>query len=357
MYFILFAIPSVLVTLYGFYIYQKKNGNLTNVRSWRIPDNVTIGELAISLVINFAIAAIGIFLMKLYVLGALGDFHTVVGQVTDKQQVKVSCSHSYACNCRQVCSGSGDTRSCSTVCDTCYEHSYDWDWRVFTTVGNHNIRRVDRRGTDEPPRWTAVEIGEHAATERSFTNYLLGDESSLFVTNAIAAPMSRPRVYDYYRINLVIGGDSGLNDFVNNWAKSKRITPFVVIVKDKDPSYFESIMKSFKGGKITDVIFVYSVGDDNLVQWMNVGTYARGFRNNLMISETVNLSLNREFSRELVEEQLNFAHGRYQFVPAAEFEEKKHLVDVPWYVIIMILIVNVIVSIYIHYYMAKNEVV
>src|SRR6185369_625968 len=61
------------------------------------------------------------------------------GQVTSKTQDRVSCSHDYKCRCRSetTCTGSGKNRSCtsSTVCDTCYEHSYDVDWAVHASTG------------------------------------------------------------------------------------------------------------------------------------------------------------------------------------------------------------------------------
>lgn len=76
------------------------------------------------------------------------------GRVAKKYSERVSCEHSYQCHCRQECSGSGKNRSCSEVCDTCYEHSYDVSWRVVTTNSEMiTIARVNRQGTQEPGRW------------------------------------------------------------------------------------------------------------------------------------------------------------------------------------------------------------
>lgn len=356
MYFILFAIPSIIVSMVGFYIYQKKNEGHSSRSRWHRPDDITIKELVISLTVNLAFAAIGILLIKGYVAGQMYDTYTVVGKVTGKSQEWVSCEHSYTCNCREVCSGSGESRSCTTQCDTCYEHSNDWDWRVNTTVGDLNIARVDRRGIHEPQRWTDVVIGEPAADTRSYLNYLLADESSLFMSAATPAPISRPSVHDYYRFNHVVGGDKELAHMVSEWAVHKAFTPIVVITKNKESSYFDSVVRSFNGGKMNDVVLVYSVGDDNKVQWMNVGTYALNYKNNMMVSDVINLSLGQEFTNQLVIDQLNKAHGLFVQVPNTEFEEKKHLVPIPWYVILTILVLNVALSIGIHVYMARHEV-
>lgn len=357
MYFILFAIPSILVTMITFYFHQRRAPGTQKRRPWYKPDTVTIKELILSLVINLAIAGIGVLLIKVYVAGQMYDTYTVVGKVTDKAQVYVSCEHPYSCNCRQVCSGSGDSRTCSTVCDTCYEHSNDWDWRVHTTVGDLNIARVDRRGIHEPQRWTDVIIGEPAADTRSYQNYLLADESSLFRSTAKPAPISRPDVHDYYRFKHVKGGSNELEEQVSQWAVHKSFTPHVIIVKNKDASYFDSIVRSFNGGKLNDVLFVYSIDDDNMIQWMDIGTYALNYKNNMMISETINLSLGQPFSEELVMTQLNKAHSSFKQVPSTEFEEKKHLVSIPWYVIMIIMLLNLAVSIGIHIYVARNNVV
>ncbi|MBI4142995.1 hypothetical protein HY480_03920, partial [Candidatus Uhrbacteria bacterium] len=42
------------------------------------------------------------------------------GTITSKTTDRMQCCHSYSCDCRQVCHGSGNERSCHTECDTCY---------------------------------------------------------------------------------------------------------------------------------------------------------------------------------------------------------------------------------------------
>ncbi len=79
--------------------------------------------------------------------GQMADVEIWNGEVTKKQRTLVSCSHSYQCNCRQTCSGSGSNQSCTQICDTCYEHSNDWDWDVSSTAGNFTIDRIDRQGS------------------------------------------------------------------------------------------------------------------------------------------------------------------------------------------------------------------
>ncbi len=90
--------------------------------------------------------------------GGMHDTETWNSYVVTKEREEVSCSHSYSCNCLQVCSSdSNGGSSCHTQCDTCYEHSYDVDWVVQDTIGDFRISRIDRRGLGEPPRWTSVQ--------------------------------------------------------------------------------------------------------------------------------------------------------------------------------------------------------
>src|SRR5574342_424492 len=103
------------------------------------------------------------------------------GVVTGKEQNTVSCSHSYQCNCRQSCTGSGKNQSCTTVCDTCYEHSHDYDWDVYTSINDTiTIDRVDRQGVNEPSLWTAVKMGEPVSVTHSYKNYIKASPGTLF---------------------------------------------------------------------------------------------------------------------------------------------------------------------------------
>src|SRR5690348_3424388 len=76
------------------------------------------------------------------------DYQVINGEVTGKEQNRVSCEHSYECNCRQEsyeCGDSKNSRTCyRRVCDTCYEHSHDYDWDVYSNIGTFTIDRIDR---------------------------------------------------------------------------------------------------------------------------------------------------------------------------------------------------------------------
>ena len=209
------------------------------------------------------------------------------GVVSGKEQVRVSCSHSYSCNCREVCSGSGNNRSCSTVCDTCYEHSYDYDWRVYTSNGETvEIDRIDRQGTQEPPRWTAVRMGEPTSLEHSYTNYIKASPGSLFRHQGLKEKYAKTlpdypgNVYDYYRLDRLVTVGLSLPDaaawnrdltHINSiLGRPKQVNIIVVLVRDQPQDWYYALEEHWIGGKKNDAILVVGVDSELRPQWTTV---------------------------------------------------------------------------------------
>ena len=252
-------------------------------------------------VVQSAVATVlgGIILLCIYHKD-LGDFAILNGQVTGKKSEKVNCEHSYTCNCVTTCSGSGSSRTCSTICQTCYEHSYDIDWNVFTSVGNLTIDRVNRQGTKEPPRWTAVLPGEPASRTESYRNYLKASPASLFAMGEIENDKIKyaglfptyPRVYDYYRYNRVIQIKTSypqateLNNTLNMELRTlgiqKQVNILVVFVKTTDPQYRFAFERHWLGGKKNDVIILFGMDDERKLSWTDVITFGKNSGNEML---------------------------------------------------------------------------
>ncbi len=231
----------------------------------------------------------------------MSDISIMNGQVTAKERVKVSCGHSYRCRCYTSCSGSGKSRSCTQHCSTCYEHGYDVDWRVSTSVGNLEIERVNRQGTKEPPRWTAVLIGEPASRTDSYRNWLKASPSSLFAMNEMKndavkykgiLPSSYPRVYDYYRYNRVLQlGTSypqanelnnSLNMELRTLGPAKQVNIITVFVNTTDPLYRYAFERQWLGGKKNDVIVLFGLDKERKFNWVDVITIGKNSGNEYM---------------------------------------------------------------------------
>lgn len=299
--------------------------------------------LVLGVVLLFNVAGMG-----LSFCGAAHDTEILNGSVTGKEKNRVSCSHSYQCRCRMVtsCTGSGKNRHCSTSqkCDTCYEHAYDIDWDVRTTVGSVTINRVDRQGLQEPERWTKVRIGEPASREHFYINYIKAAPGSVLRMNAQTGFETLlpkyPEVYDYYRANhiVTVGGASVPNQVAmqerlgsinGKLGPSKEVDIIFVVAKVKDPAYHYALQQHWLGGKKNDLIVILGVPNDNTVEWatvmswsdaellkvqlrdaiLEIGTLDR-FLEMLDVTEQM---VGKQFHRKPMED---FAYLRYQYSPS-----------------------------------------
>ncbi|WPJ72092.1 hypothetical protein DEEACLCL_00075 [Salmonella phage CRW-SP2] len=228
------------------------------------------------------------------------DSEILNGYITGKSRDKVSCSHSYECMCYYTtsCSGSGSNRSCTRTrhCSTCYEHSYDVDWDVKTTVGDFSIDRIDRQGVKEPPRWAQVQIGEPAAQPHDYMNYVKGNKDSLFSKSdqQFAEKFkdhipAYPRIYDYYRVSRVLnmtGMDLPVdywNDYLNNTLKTlgaaKQVNIVWVVTSGQPVEYFQGLIYAWDGGKKNDVIVVTDITKDMKINWGKSTSFVDGMNN------------------------------------------------------------------------------
>lgn len=225
------------------------------------------------------------------IYGETADAQILNGRVTSKAMERVSCRHDYDCNCRTECSGSGESRSCSTVCDTCYEHSYDQDWDVLTTIGTWTIDPIDRQGLKEPPRWTQVKMNEPVSKRVPYVNYVKAVPESLFNFNLAQIekfkndiPAYPLNVYDYYKLDrvIVLGGQKPLtikeygewkNDFSNMLGQigpSKQVNGVLVFTSQSSSMYAKALQASWLNGKKNDVIIVMGVPEYPKVSWVSV---------------------------------------------------------------------------------------
>ena len=281
--------------------------------------------------------------------GKMSDTEIWNGQVTSKQQTWVSCSHSYSCNCRQSCSGSGSSQSCTETCDTCYEHSNDWDWDVASTAGNFTIDRIDRRGSREPPRWSKVTVGEPVAREHTFINYIKAAPDSLFHVagnlseNTLPLP-TYPSVYDYQYANRVIplglslpeasGWNTQLALALRKLGPTKQVNAIIIAVKTPDQNYAQSLEAHWLGGKKNDVVVVLGIPEYPKISWVYVMSWTKqelfkvelrdalltlGHVDNTPVVATIEAGISKNFVRRHM----------------AEFEYLKDEIDPPTWVMVI----------------------
>lgn len=240
--------------------------------------SITLKEFA--LLIGGQILLILIICGTIYATG-LSDTEILNSYVTNKEREKVSCSHSYDCNCRNVCSNDSNGNSnCHQECDTCYEHSYDVDWVVRDTIGSFEIDRIDRQGLDEPSRWTSVQIGEPTSHQHTYQNFIKADPESLFKTEMTEEEMegypTYPKgIYDYYRLDRLVVPFQFKNTVIFKPEWNKRISVInadigphnqanlvVVLVQSKGIEYSKKLERAWLGAKKNDVVVVVNTNDE-----------------------------------------------------------------------------------------------
>ena len=292
---------------------------------------VQLGIVAVTMVAGLAIA---------YYQGT-SDTEIWNGQVTDKQSSQVSCNHSYQCNCVTIPStdSRGHTTD-TTICQTCYEHSYDVSWFVAaSTKETITIDRVDRQGLNMPPRWGSVFVGEPFSSEHHFENYikanpasvLLGQKGDLKKFGSLIPPY--PKVFDYYRTNHVINmGVPNLDVNTWNWLISeanktlgptKQVNLILVFVKTDDPNYMYAFKDAWLGGKKNDAIILIGSQDGQKIDWADVVSWSTNKEYTIYVRDRImevgQLNLRDDIVKVIAEETQN----RFQ---------RMHMKDMKWLV-------------------------
>lgn len=212
-----------------------------------------------------------------------GDHEVWSGVVSRKEKQWTSCEHSYSCNCVQVsCGENCETQSCST----CYEHSNDYNWTVYSTAPDEFfIDRIDRQGNDEPPRFTAVKMGEPTASVHYYENFIKAAPDTLFKYQGLVEkyqstiPEYPQGVYDYYHLNRFVSSGVNVPD-VNAWNNDlaafngehgpKNKTNVVILSTPQPIEWAKALEQSWIGGKKNDIVVVIGTQPDLKISWVYV---------------------------------------------------------------------------------------
>lgn len=309
---------------------------------------ITWVEMTLSVSIA-AIISVGVYM--LLVFASLQETEVWNGKVTSKYRDEVSCEHSY-----EICSGSGEKRSCTTY----YEHDYDYDWVIATTVGNLKVRRIDDQGRKEPSRFTYTKIGEPASIEHYYTDYVKGNADSIFhvdpqVYNHWKEDLFLyPTVYDYYRYDRVLVHDTKylgladqikfyLNEELKTMGASHQVN-LIVIITDRPTSFAAAQKFAWSGGRKNDVILFYGVRDNKIV-WFDSTSFFDGFGNNAMHSMLRQEAVQKEMNLDRVKESVQIIKQSFVRNP---MESKKYMLlsyDAPWWVILLSTMISIFCSV------------
>ncbi len=332
---------------------------------------LTLPEMAANIAVGVLIVVSGFFLSR---YAAAYDIEILNGQVTSKAREQVSCEHDYKCRCRQVCTGTGKNRSCSEQCDTCYEHSYDYDWMLRTTVGSIEVNRVDRQGTTEPPRFSRAQAGDPVAKSNSYTNYIKAAPDSLFNTLADQKALSQfagkvpaypANIYDYHYLDRVLALGVNVPD-VASWNRklaealrqlgpTRQVNIVLVLTAERDPQFADAIRAAWLGGKKNDVVVVLGVGENLAIDWARVVSWTDNelFKVQLRDELAELKTLERDAVLELITKHVAAGFKRK---PMADFEYLKDRVAPPMWLALLLAALGLVASIVTSVVLSRNMV-
>lgn len=320
--------------------------------------DITWAEFGVNVLVGCAITS-GVYLYGRYT--QMEDVQILNGQVVDKKREKVSCSHSYSCNC--------DSKG---NCQTCYEHMADYDWRVFSTAGSFLIDRVDRQGKETPPRFNAVKKGEPVALKDTFDNYVKAAPDSLF--NHIAGnaalkkyvgklPPYPEAVFDYHRLNRVLAVNvpgvnttawsNNLSEMLKTLGPSSKVNIVVVFAGFSDPDYATALAHTWLNGKKNDVIVVLGTPSYPEIAWVKViswtkNEYLKGKLEQVLLDQ-------KTVSWESIQSELQVQIPRhFHYRDMEDFAYLKSVIEPPEWVIWLAAILGLVSSVFVSLVVAER---
>lgn len=225
---------------------------------------------------------------------AMMDTEVWSGRITAKPSGSEHC-----CHCRTVCDtctttdADGNTSTSSCNCREECDHFRDYWWAVDVTTGDRvYIDTCEPNSRNVPRAWTNARIGEAAAVEHSYKNYLKADPESVLLQSSSVSDMQKadfktpryPKVHSHYRINRAI--NLGTDMSVPHWNRelmelnadlgsAKQVNIVVIATTESEPRYADHIEKEWLYGKKNDLIFVLGAPNGNDVKWARVVTISR----------------------------------------------------------------------------------
>lgn len=303
-------------------------------------------ELGVSVVVVTILVTATIQLGK---FGMTRDTEVWNGWVAEKVRDHGTYEQSYSCNCTTDKKGN---RSCST----CYETHYTVDWFANTTVGKITFKSLDSTfrsvyNKPDPLRYTQCKVGEPAAIEHGYTNYVQAVPNSLFHDNSKAFDYADkipnyPRVYDHYRFNRVINVDSAiptaqvneldrnLDNVLKLLGASKQANIIVILTEIDDPTYRYTVENHWQGGEKNDIVIFIGL-DGTKITWVDIMTWALNsgnemfhvkMRDGILAMEEFNVSKLTPFITKTITET-------YDRPEMAEYEYLADEIDPPTWVI------------------------
>ena len=330
------------------------------------------------------ILASSLIVTAVFFLGKYSQTHDIEvwnGQIESKHRDHGHYIESYECNCREVCSGSGQNRSCHRECDTCYRDHYTVDWYVKTTIGTIRLEYEDRLSRSvynlpDPAHYTRAYVGEPCSREQSFTNYVKAVPESLFNKLDVKSlakfdPMipKYPRVHSHYKVNRVIPvgvripniaeWNLLLGEHLRNLGPRKEANVILVVANTPDQTYRHALERAWIGGKQNDVIVVIGASQYPKIDWVDVITFGQNAGNGLLavqIRDNLIKIGTLENHIPVIDSIATSVDGQFKRKHMEDYEYLKDEIHPPMWVLILAFILSIGASGGLTYYFHQEDI-
>lgn len=222
------------------------------------------------------------------------EFKALCDRITAKPSGSEHC-----CHCRRVCdtctrtvtdsNGRSHTESYDCNCREVCDHFQDYWWALDVSTGDRvTVDSCEPNRSRVPSAWTNAYIGEPAAVEHGYTNYLLADPDSVFDHRDDDADYSDvpapPGVFGLYRINSAINLNTRmpLDEYnpqlmaVNDTLGARKQVHIGVIATDRtDPAWAEHVEEAWLHGKKNQIVFVLGAPNGTDIEWARAFSFSR----------------------------------------------------------------------------------
>ena len=330
---------------------------------------ISLREFLTLLAVVFLVIGLGYIMAK---YSSTLDQEIWNGRVALKRQEKVSCEHSYPCNPHPC--GCDDKGNCSTCWDTCYEHSYDWDWALYTTNNERvRIQRIDRRGTREPPRFTKTKTGDPTALTHRFTNYIKANPWSILRREGLTEkfkeliPPYPIRIFDYHYLNRFLTPKDKMSaDVARAWnqdlmelnadlGKKKEVNIIIVAVPTADSSYLHALEEAWIGGKKNDLVMIFGIPNYPKIDWVRVMSWTSAEELKVALRDKIQEVGNIEKRTEIIAIAKQRIETQFVRRKMADFEYLMAGVRPPTWALILLFILGSVVSGGLTYFFWKED--
>lgn len=339
---------------------------------------ITPKELGIHLAAIIVGAAVILGINYYFLYSDLQDIEVLNGEVTGKYKHTEICSEYSSCKnyhykekCRTTYDSKGRShRSC--VSYKVFDYPTEYDWYVTTSVGEIEIKRVNRRGDVMPDRYRIAMIGEPASVPHQYTNYLWADKHSLFAPEDFETKYPDdykkgipryPLVYDYYRTNHVVnltnipslGYNEYISEVLKKAGKDKQLNMTIVMYDSSDPEFVDATMTKWRGGKKNDVLMFFGVDKEGNVNKFFSTSFAGGMKNEMLHATMRIDALSEKMSLDLLKKQVYTVLQKYERLPNEEFKYMKYKLEPKKEIIVACSVVLLLISLFIGFYMRDND--